>query len=43
MVESEPPTVDDITVILSGAGLEMVDSWKRLGETKQHNYLYRRA
>lgn len=42
MVESEPPTIDDITVILQGAGLQMVDSWKRLGDTKQHNYLFRR-
>lgn len=43
MIESEPPTIDDISVILSGAGLQMVDSWKRLGDTKQHNYLFRRG
>jgi len=43
LIESEPPTIDDITVILQGAGLEMVNSWKRMGDTKQHNYLFRRA
>lgn len=43
MVESEPPTVDDITVILADAGLELVESWQRMGDTKQRNYLYRRA
>lgn len=43
MIESEPPTIDDITVILHAAGLEMVDSWKRLGDTKQHNYLFKRG
>lgn len=40
MVESEPPTIDSITVILQAAGLEMVNSWKRLGDTKQRNYLF---
>lgn len=43
MVESEPPTVDDITVILDGCGLRLEESWPRWGETKQRNYLYRRA
>ena len=43
MVESEVPVIDDITLILGGAGLEMVNSWKRIAETKQHNYEFRRA
>lgn len=43
MVESEPGPIDDIGVILHAAGLHLVDSWKRWGETKQRNYLFRRA
>ncbi len=43
MVESQPPTIDDISVILSGAGLQLVDSWRRLGDTPQHNYLFKRT
>lgn len=44
MLESEPPDVDAITVILNGAGLELVDSWKRMGDkTVLRNYLYRRS
>lgn len=42
MIESESPTVDDITVILQVCGLELVNSWKRMGDTRQHNYLYQR-
>ena len=44
MVESVPSTIDDITVILNVAGLEMAESWKRWGgnDTKTRNYLFRR-
>lgn len=43
MVESKPPVIDDIAVILGGAGLQLTQSWRRLGETKEHNYLFKRA
>ncbi len=42
MVESEPGTIENIEIILAGAGLKKVAAHRRLGETQQHNYLFRR-
>lgn len=42
MVESEPPAIDDISLILQGCGMKLEHEWRRMGNTNQHNYLFRR-
>ena len=43
MVESEPGTIENIEIILAAAGLRRVAAHRRLGDTRQHNYSFRRS
>ncbi len=43
MIESQPGVIEDIAVILASAGLQRASSHRRLGDTKQHNYMFSRA
>lgn len=43
MIESEPGVIENIEIILAEAGLRKVAAHKRLGNTQQHNYLFRRV
>ncbi len=42
MIESEPGTIEGIEKILSSQGITLKDSWPRMGETRQKNYLFER-
>ncbi len=43
MIESEPGTIEDVSVILASYGLTQTKSWPRMGETRQKNYLFERG
>lgn len=43
MVESEPGTIENIEIILAAAGLQRVEAHRRMGDTRQHNYLFKRV